>query len=575
MTTRTNVCSKLVSLPVLGTPSAGVPSSPRRSRAWKWRIGVLIGVHVLMIAHVLHWWMTGESIGRFVLSDSMRTLELGEVNPGFLLFAAALLTTALFGRFLCGWICHMGALQDLCAWILRKLGLRPRLFRARLLGYVPLIAACYMFLWPTMWRELVQPAQASVFPGWRANFRTDDLWEGLPTWYVAVPFLILSGFATVYFLGARGLCRYGCPYGGFLLPAEQVAIGRVVVNMAKCDQCGLCTAACTTGVRVHDEVRLYGSITDRNCIRSLDCIGSCPQRALSFSLARPAVLTRRNSMEAPTSHRYDLTLGEELLCIGVFVATFAITRGLYGLIPMLMAMTIGVIAAFFAWKTWRLFRSPHVRLGPLQLSLHGRLRPAGFAFVTGMALCAVLMVHSATIRVAIWRASNIDDLVTVPYEVALAGGPVPAQQVMLAQRALDLYGTAGPVWDGGWAFARTPAVDYRTAWLLLVLGDKHGAMRALARVEATGRDADLACIERARILESGQRGAEAVAALKEGARRLPRSIAIRQELAISLFRAGRTDDAVAELKDAAEVRPGQRVALERLADEMGRRTQKP
>jgi thioredoxin-like negative regulator of GroEL len=183
----------------------------------------------------------------------------------------------------------------------------------------------------------------------------------------------------------------------------------------------------------------------------------------------------------------------------------------------------------------------------------------------------MLLLHSATIRVAIWRASAADDLVTVPYEVALAGGPVSAQQVVFARRALDLYTQAWPVGDGGWALVRTPAVEYRTAWLLLVLGDKSAAMGVLARMEATGRDADTACIQRARILESEQRGGEAVAALEDGARRLPRNVSIRQELALALFRAGRTVDAIAELKDAAEVRPGQRVALERLADEMRHR----
>jgi ferredoxin len=599
VTTRTDVRSKLVSLPVLHVPGqprrACTRAKPRRSRIWKWRVGVLIGVQVLMIVHVLHWWITGESIGRFVLSDSMRTLELGEVNPGFLLFAAALLATALFGRFMCGWVCHMGALQDLCAWMLRKIGLRPRLFRARLLGYVPLVAACYMFLWPTVWRELVQPIyaaastadasdaagtvgaetsrsaslpQAVVFPGLRASFRTDDLWEGLPTWHVAIPFLILSGFATVYFLGARGLCRYGCPYGGFLLPAEQVAVGRVVVDMAACDQCGLCTATCTTGVRVHDEVRMYGSITDRNCIRSLDCIGSCPQQALLFSFARPAILSRRNSEESPVSHRYDLTFGEELLCIAVFVATFATARGLYGLIPLLMAMTLGAISSFLAWKTWRLLRTPNVRLGPVQLRLHGRVRAAGFAFGAGMALGAALLVHSATMRGALWVASTVDDRVTVSYETALAGGPVTNEQRALATRALGWYAVAAPMWNGGWALASTPVAGYRTAWLQLVLNNKHAARHALAQVEAIGRDSEMASIERARILESEHRVDDALEALEEAARARPRSVAIRQELSVALFRRGRVKDAIAELASAAAARPGHRAQLDALANEI-------
>ena len=77
-------------------------------------------VHVLIIAHILHWWLSGSSLARFVLSDSMQTLEMGQLNPGFLLFALSLAVTAICGRFFCGWICHMGGLQDLAAWLLRR-----------------------------------------------------------------------------------------------------------------------------------------------------------------------------------------------------------------------------------------------------------------------------------------------------------------------------------------------------------------------------------------------------------------------------------------------------------------------
>jgi len=49
------------------------------------------------------------------------------------------------------------------------------------------------------------------FPGIALNLTTRHIWEGLPSVWIAIPFLLLCGFGTVYFLGARGLCRYGCP----------------------------------------------------------------------------------------------------------------------------------------------------------------------------------------------------------------------------------------------------------------------------------------------------------------------------------------------------------------------------
>ncbi len=185
-----------------------------------------------------------------------------------------------------------------------------------------------------------------------------------------------------------------------------------------------------------------------------------------------------------------------------------------------------------------------------------------------MALGAALLVHSATMRGALWVASTVDDRVTVSYETALAGGPVTNEQRALATRALGWYAVAAPMWNGGWALASTPVAGYRTAWLQLVLNNKHAARHALAQVEAIGRDSEMASIERARILESEHRVDDALEALEEAARARPRSVAIRQELSVALFRRGRVKDAIAELASAAAARPGHRAQLDALANEI-------
>jgi len=106
---------------------------------------VLGAVHLLIGLHLLHWAFTGTSISPVEPSESMYTLENGQVNAGFIFFIVAILSTAILGRWFCGWACHMVALQDLCGWMMRKLGIQPRPFRSRLLGWVPYLLAFYMF----------------------------------------------------------------------------------------------------------------------------------------------------------------------------------------------------------------------------------------------------------------------------------------------------------------------------------------------------------------------------------------------------------------------------------------------
>ncbi len=589
---------KRISLPVVRT--ARTRPVPRRSWISHWRAAALIGVHLLMAGHILHWWITGKSIGRFVLSDTMQTLELGEINPGAILFATSILVTALLGRFMCGWVCHIGALQDFSTWILRKTGVRPHLFRSRLLGFVPFALALYMFLWPTFKRLVLGPAlkpafpeiaanfSSGPFPGFSFNLTTDRLWDGLPSLWVGIPFLIVCGFLTVYFLGARGLCRYACPYGGFLLPAEQLAIGRVTVDPSKCDQCGLCTAACSTGVRVHDEIRLHGSVIDRNCIRSFDCIGACPHKALSLSVGKPAIIAAHGSKSA----RYDLSWPEELLCLSLFVVSFFILRGLYQQLPLLMATPLAIIIAYLGWKTLCLRQRPDVTFARAQLRRSSQLTRSGHLFLGVVTLVGLLLIQSAAVRILILRAEHFDNQVNVSFDNALTQQGISTTDRNNAQISLRLYRLAGSCWRDdvrGIGFANTPEVLVRVSWLHLVLGDPHAAIAELELLRHSGQATDNTIAELALLLrrigdsdrarsilqsvlktkptfsqsrellatmqmESGRAGEAEQQYLARLAER-PTDALSRAGLARVLFVTGRQPEAIAQLQEAARIAP--------------------
>src|SRR5688572_26753101 len=98
----------------------------RKSKSGRWRALVLIAVHVLFGLHILHWLTAGRTLTPVEPSEAMQTFELGEINAGFVLFLVLILGTLVFGRWFCGWACHVVALQDLSAWLLGKVGLRPK-----------------------------------------------------------------------------------------------------------------------------------------------------------------------------------------------------------------------------------------------------------------------------------------------------------------------------------------------------------------------------------------------------------------------------------------------------------------
>ncbi len=565
MTPPTRAASRRnISLPVI---DARVQRADERlSRRRRMRAAALIGVWVLMIAHVSHWAISGRSVAPFVLSDAMKTLELGQINPGFLLLAAALLVTLLCGRFLCGWACHMGALQDGCAWVLKKCGVRPRMFRSRLLGYVPLGLALYMFVWPTFKREALAPLLARFwpaavawlgpvqpFPGWSTRFMTTDLWDGLPSVAIAIPFLLLCGFGTVYFLGARGLCRYGCPYGGFFLPAEQLAVGRVVVNPDLCDSCGRCTAACSAGVRVLEETKAFGMVVDRNCMRSLDCVAACPHDALSFGLARPALL--RQGVATPSAGGgYQLSLRAELAVASVFAVSLVVFRGLYGLIPLLMAVTMAVLTGFVLWRAARLFAERDARFAGVQLRRSGRFQIGGRVFLALAVGMLGLLLHSATVRTLQWRAGLIDGRVQTTREHAFGLDPTGVSDVdrATARDALWWYGIASGLGSGGIGLIDTPELELREAWLWLVAGEPARAEEQIRGLMNDHPQSDRLTAELARVLVLQGRSGDAVKELWAGCRARPGSNESRELLVGMLADLGQWSDAEAAAREGAE-----------------------
>lgn len=529
---------------------AATSSQPKqipKSKIARWRAAVLITLNLLMIAHIVQWRMMGETVSPIEPAEAMYTLQRGAINAGLIFFSLALLTTLIAGRFFCGWACHMGSLQDLCTWLLGKVGLKPKLFRSRLLVWVPVMAGLYMFVWPTVLRYFTKPKAEPLIPQFTNQLITTQFWDTFPPVAVAIPFLFICGFMTVYFLGSKGFCTYACPYGGFYSIIDKLSLGKIRVT-DDCDQCGHCTAVCTSNVRVHTEVKRFGMVVDPNCHRGMDCISVCPQDALYFGFGKPAIA-------GPGPNRlkqaYSLTWPEEILGAVVFFASLLAIWKAYQLVPMLMALGIALVTTYLVLRTFRLLQVSDLSFYRYSLKTSGRVTKVGWAFLAFAALWTGLNAHSGWIHYNERAAANAFESIRVPDELALAEAD-PRQ--WLAAADLKSIDEGRNYFDRAAAsalFVNKESISKR-AWLEYLSGDATRAVDLLAASadRLTGRERALILHYRGSILNRLGRPEEALADLVQALSERPDLSVAREEKGEALWRLGQKQAAIEEWNSA-------------------------
>ncbi len=542
-----------IELPVLGNaPEKDQGIKPSRNA--RWRAAALVALNLLMIAHIVQWRITGSTVTPIEPSEAMHTLQTGAVNAGFIFFGLAILATLIFGRFVCGWGCHILALQDLCAWLLKKMGLKPRPFRSRLLVFVPLIVALYMFVWPTVARWIVKPASEPLIPGFTNHLITTEFWATFPPVWVAIPFLFVVGFMTVYFLGSKGFCTYGCPYGGFFSLADKVSPGRIRVTDA-CNQCGHCTAACTSNVLVHAEVKEHGMVVDAGCMKCMDCVSVCPNDALYFGFGKPAGAVGKSVTKNPS-----LAWPEEALAAVVFLLSFLAAWDVYQLVPMLMALGIAGVSTFLALRTLRLLTAGDLSFYRFNLKSAGAIRKAGWAFLSFAVIWIGLNAHSGWVRYHERAGAMAFETIRIPDELALAQTDPDQwlsrdERQQVAQGALHYQKAARTA-----LFVNKEALSKR-AWLEYLAGNTQQSLEMLGkaadRQEGTSRA--LSLYYKGSILNRLERHQEALRSLDEALAERADLATAREEKGESLWRLGHREQAVREWSDA--VRDNPRLAL--------------
>jgi NAD-dependent dihydropyrimidine dehydrogenase PreA subunit len=189
-----------------------------------------------------------------------------ECRPGgFILFLALLPATYLFGRVWCGWICHLGALQEFIHLPGRRTfgtSLRVR----TILRVVSIVCVAGLAVQLAVTKTNLY-CQIEPF---KTAFSLDS------------PFVwgwVLLGVALVASLYVnRPFCRTVCPVGVLLGWVSLIPGARVLEKGTTCNACGRCRRVCPT-VAIREDM----SVRHPECLMCGKCLDMCRTDGIRFS----------------------------------------------------------------------------------------------------------------------------------------------------------------------------------------------------------------------------------------------------------------------------------------------------
>lgn len=211
---------------------------------------------------------------------------LGSKNYTFSFYILGFLMVfgSLLGRFVCGWLCPFGLVQDLLHKVplVKKIKQLPFDHYLRYLKYVILIV--FVIGLPqllvdesgygTPWFcKLICPSGTLLggIPLVLSNPGLQKAVGFLFSWKVGLLLLILLTSLCIY----RPFCKYLCPLGAIYGIFNHFSLYHYEIDHEKCTDCGLCANVCAMNV----DVRTHPNSME--CIRCGKCKTTCPTGAIS------------------------------------------------------------------------------------------------------------------------------------------------------------------------------------------------------------------------------------------------------------------------------------------------------
>ncbi|HRW36000.1 MAG TPA: 4Fe-4S binding protein [Thermotogota bacterium] len=178
-----------------------------------------------------------------------------------ILFLIPLISTAIFGRFYCGYVCPFGALSELLH--VKKLRISVNKRWDKILKYLKYIILIILIL-----RIFLGSEAVSDLTPFKALFSFGGTWLN---WTLTGFFIGLS----VFFY--RPFCKYLCPYGALMALINRFSLFKIKSDES-CVNCTLCVKKCPMNA-MEDNIK-----TNSECIFCGECCQNCPKDSLNASI---------------------------------------------------------------------------------------------------------------------------------------------------------------------------------------------------------------------------------------------------------------------------------------------------
>ena len=186
-------------------------------------------------------------------------------------FLALIPLTYIFGKTWCGWVCHLGALQEFLFMPAGKLEFLKTRKAQQVMKYIRYVLVAILIVQLIITHSYlfnkIDPFKTAYNLGFNAGY----------TEWILLGLLVLT---SVFMY--RPFCKSACPIGLVLGWISKIPGASVLDKNESCAGCTLCATGCNQQAIYRDPVNKISVIDNKECIACGECLDNCKKCSMNF-----------------------------------------------------------------------------------------------------------------------------------------------------------------------------------------------------------------------------------------------------------------------------------------------------